>query len=209
MKYLKTIALLLLATLSLNAQDPKSKAILDKLSAKTKAYKTITAEFDWEILKKGKNKSVHKGKIQTKGNKYKLSIPGHTLYCDGNAVWDFMADMNEVQISEVEEESEDAISPLTIFTIYEKGFKYKFDSETATTQTINLYPANPDKRKFHTVKLIINKQKQEIASVIMMMKDGSRQTYTIKSFIGNASIADSDFTFSAAKHPGVSVEDMR
>lgn len=204
------LGLLLLAGISINAQnDPKAKKILDELSAKTKAYTTIKAEFSFVNEKKDKTKDTQNGKIQTKGAKYKLEIPGHEIYCDGKTVWDFIKDANEVQVKDMEVGGEDAVNPSNIFTLYEKGYKYKFDSEDATTQVISLFPENPDKKKFHTVKLYINKTKKEISSVTMMMKDGTTQVYTIKSFAGNTAIPDTDFTFNAKAHPGVDVEDLR
>jgi len=114
-----------------------------------------------------------------------------------------------VQIKEMEKGGDDAVNPSTIFTIYEKGFKYKFDGEDATTQTLSLFPENPDKKKYHTAKLFVDKIKKQISSVKMMMKDGSTQTYTIKTFEANAVIPDTDFTFNAKAHPGISVEDLR
>lgn len=205
------IALLTVGSLnSINAQnDPKAKAILDELSTKTKAYTSIKAEFAFTNEKKDKTKDTQNGKIQTKGKRYKLEIPGHEIFCDGKTVWEYIKDANEVQIKDMETGGEDAVNPTTIFTIYEKGFKYKFDSEDATTQVISLFPENPDKKKFHTAKLYIDKTKKQISSVKMMMKDGSTQTYSIKSFVTNAAIPDTDFTFDAKKHPGVSVEDLR
>src|ERR1700752_1566550 len=58
-------------------QDPKAKAILDEVSKTTKAYKTITAEYELVSLNKEK-KQINKesGKIQVKGNKFRLEIPG-------------------------------------------------------------------------------------------------------------------------------------
>ena len=194
----------------INAQtDPKAKAILDDLSAKTKAYTSIKAEFTFVIEKKDKTKDTQSGMIETKGPKYRLVITGHEISCDGKTVWDFMKDANEVQIKDMETGGDDAINPSTIFTIYEKGYKYKFEGEDALTQTISLFPENPDKKKFHTVKLVIDKAKKQIISVKMMMKDGSVQTYTIKSFLGNAPIPDTDFSFDKKSHPGVEVEDLR
>ncbi|MCE3278686.1 MAG: outer rane lipoprotein carrier protein LolA [Bacteroidetes bacterium] len=209
----KNILIALLSVVSLssvNAQnDPKAKSILDDLSAKTKAYTSIKAEFSFTTEKKDKTKETQNGKIQTKGNKYKLEIPGHEIYCDGKTVWDYIKEANEVQVKDMETGGEDAMNPSTIFTMYEKGYKYKFDGEDATTQTISLFPENPDKKKFHTVKLYIDKTKKQISGVKMMMKDGSSQTYTIKSFTANAAIPDTDFTFNAKAHPGISVEDLR
>ncbi|MDF2438004.1 MAG: gliding motility protein [Bacteroidota bacterium] len=195
---------------SLAAQnDPKAKVILDELSAKTKAYTSIKAEFSFTNEKKDKSKDVQNGKIETKGNKYKLEIPGHVIYCDGKTVWDYIKASNEVQIKDMETGGEDAMNPTTIFTIYEKGFKYKFDGEDATTQTISLFPENPDKKKFHTVKLYVDKTKKQISSAKMMMKDGSTQTYAIKSFTPNVAVPDTDFTFNTKAYPGISVEDLR
>jgi outer membrane lipoprotein-sorting protein len=196
-------------TSSVAQNDPKAKTILDELSAKTKAYTSIKAEFNFTSEKKDKTKESQNGKIQTKGNKYKLEIPGHEIYCDGKTIWDFIKDANEVQVKDMEAGSEDAVNPSNIFTMYEKGFKYKFDGEDATTQTISLFPENPDKKKYHTVKLYIDKTKKQLTSVKMMMKDGTTQTYTIKSFTANAPIADTEFTFNTKAHPGVSVEDLR
>lgn len=210
-KKIAIIALLGIGSLTLNAQDqdPKAKKILDELSVKTKAYTTIKAEFSWVVEKKDKSKESQAGKIQTKGTKYKLEIPGHEIYCDGKTVWDYIKDANEVQIKDMEVGGDDAVTPSNIFTIYEKGFKYKFESEDATTQVISLFPINPDKKKFHTIKLYIDKNKKQITSVKMFMKDGSTQTYTIKSFVGSAVIPDSDFVFDPKAHKGVSVEDLR
>ncbi len=210
-KKLTILAFFAFGCYSVNAQDqdPKAKKILDELSTKTKACTTIKAEFSWVIEKKDKSKDSQVGKIQTKGAKYKLEIPGHEIYCDGKTVWDYIKDANEVQIKDVEVGGDDAVSPSNIFTIYEKGFKYKFESEDASTQIISLFPTNPDKKKFHTIKLYIDKAKKQINSVKMFMKDGTTQTYTIKTFACSAVIADTDFVFDSKAHKGISIEDLR
>jgi outer membrane lipoprotein-sorting protein len=210
-KKIALLALLAIGSLTVGAQeqDPKAKKILDELSVKTKAYTTIKAEFTWIVEKKDKSKETQSGKIQTKGAKYKLEIPGHEIYCDGKVVWDYIKEANEVQIKSMEVGGDDAISPSNIFTIYEKGFKYKFESEDATTQVISLFPTNPDKKKFHTIKLYIDKTKKQINSVKMLMKDGTTQTYTIKSFVGGAAIPDTEFTFDTKAHKGITIEDLR
>ncbi|HRG52243.1 MAG TPA: outer membrane lipoprotein carrier protein LolA [Bacteroidia bacterium] len=210
MKRVVVMALLTASYFTTNAQtDAKAKVILDDLSAKTKTYTTIKAEFSFVTEKKDKTKDTQNGKVQIKGSKYKLEIPGHEIYCDGKTVWDFIKDANEVQIKDMETGGEDAINPSTIFTYYEKGFKYKLDGEDATTQTISLFPTNPDKKKFHTAKLIIEKAKKQISSLKMLMKDGTSQTYSIKSFTTNTPVADSDFVFDPKTHAGVSIEDLR
>ena len=103
MKRIAAIVLLSVVYLNANAQnDAQAKKILDELSAKTKAYTSIKAEFTFVNEKKDKTKDTQNGKIETKGNKYKLEIPGHEIYCDGKTVWDFIKDANEVQIKDME-----------------------------------------------------------------------------------------------------------
>jgi outer membrane lipoprotein-sorting protein len=203
------ICAMILVSTSFAQIDPQAKKILDELSAKTKAYTSIKTEFTFVLEKKDKTKETQIGKIQTKGTKYKLEIPGHIIYCDGKTVWDFIKDANEVQIKDMETGGDDGINPSTIFTIYEKGYKYKLEGEDALIQTISLFPENPDKKKFHTAKLFIDKAKKQISSVKMLMKDGSTQTYSMKNFETNTIMPDSDFTFNAKAHPGVSIEDLR
>ncbi|MGB3949334.1 MAG: outer membrane lipoprotein carrier protein LolA [Bacteroidia bacterium] len=205
------IALLTLGyfTTVIAQNDPKAKKILDELSVKTKSYTSIKAEFSKTLEKKDKSKETQDAKIETKGAKYKLTITGHEIYSDGKTVWDYGKDANEVIIKEADAEGDETISPTNIFTMYEKGYKYKFDSEDDKTQTISLFPENPDKQKFHTIKLNIDKVKKQITSVKMLMKDGTSQTFTVKSFVANSEIPDANFTFNTKSHPGVSVEDLR
>jgi len=181
--------------------DAKAKAILDDLSKTTKTYKTISAEYEQIVLNKEK-KQVDKqtGKIQVKGTKFKLEIPGNTIVCDGKTVWTHNKDAQEVTIKNFEPNTEDGLDPTKIFTIYETGFKYKYDKEEkingATYHIISLFPTvKPEKKKFHTIKLYVDKTKKQVHKIIMMMKDGSTQIYEIKSMKPNAELPDAVFVF--------------
>lgn len=181
--------------------DVKAKAILDDLSKTTKTYKTISAEYEQVVLNKEK-KEVDKqtGKIQVKGTKFKLEIPGNTIVCDGKTVWTHNKDAQEVTIKNFEPNTEDGLDPTKIFTIYETGFKYKYDKEEkingSTYHIISLFPTiKPEKKKFHTIKLYVDKTKKQVHKIIMLMKDGSTQIYEIKSMKTNAELADSVFIF--------------
>lgn len=182
-------------------QDPKAKAILDDLSKTTKSYKTISSEYVYTIVNKDK-KQLEKwiGKVSLKGNKFKLEIPGNKITCDAKTIWAFNKDAGEVTIKNFDATNEDQLNPSKIFTMYESGFKYKYDKEEKIGVTayhvISLYPSvKPEKKKFHTVKLHIDKVKKQIAQVEMFMKDGSTQTYEIKAFKANTEISETTFTF--------------
>ena len=197
------LSVILLSVLNLNAQDqdPKAKAILDDLSKTTKTYKTINADYVFTMLnKEGKQTEKQNGKVQIKGDKFKLEIPGNTIMSDGKTLWNFNKDAKEVTLKNFDTKNEDQLNPSKLFTMYETGYKYKFDKEekvgTVLCSIIDLYPADkPEKKKFHTVKLYVDKAKKQIAQIKMIMKDGTKQVYELKSIKPNLILDDKVFVF--------------
>lgn len=211
MRSLFLVIAVLAGLISVHAQDdPQAKAILDKLSAKTKAYKTIKASFEFTMTNKteGMNETQD-GSILIKGNNYHLSITGQDVISDGKSIWTVLKDAEEVQINEIDEEDEDAISPNRIFTLYEEGFKQKYVKEENGHDIINLYPKNAAEKSYHRIALYINKAKEEISKVIVYGKDGTNTTYKIKSFSPNATIPEGSFTFDKSKFPKYEIIDLR
>ena len=73
------------------------------------------------------------GKVQVKGSKFKLDIPGNTIVCDGKTIWAHNKDANEVTIKSFDANNEDQLNPSKIFTMYETGYKYKYEKEEKST----------------------------------------------------------------------------
>jgi outer membrane lipoprotein carrier protein len=195
-------------------QDPKAKAILDEVSKTTKSYKTISADYSFSIFNKDK-KQLEKwaGKVQIKGNKFKLEIPGNTIVCDGVTMWNYNKDAKEVTIKSFDAENEEQ-NPSKIFTLYETGFKYKYDKEekvgTIMCQVIDLYPAvKPEKKKFHTMKIYVDKMKKQVVQMKRLMKDGGTELYEIKSLKPNVAMADNVFVFDTKTLKADQINDER
>ncbi len=204
-------SIVLLSNTQAQDQDPKAKTILDALSKKTKTYTTITASYTLTSLDKSK-KPIDKqdGKIQVKGTKFKLDIPGNNIVCDGKTMWTYMKDANEVTIKNFDATTDDLMNPSKIFTIYEKGFKYKYSKVEGGLDVIDLFPAvKPEKKKYHTAKLYINKIKMQVMKLVMLMKDGSTQTYDIKSFVPDTKMEDKSFVFDTSKFKADQITDER
>lgn len=195
--------------------DPKAKEVIQALSKKAKTYKTIKVEFTITVYDKEKKAGdPQKGSLCSKGAKYRLDIKNQTVICDSATTWTYLKDANEVQINSVDPESDKGnLSPSSIFTIYEKGFKSHWDGETkegnVVKEKIDLYPKHPEREKYHTLKLTINKEKNTIEEVTELMKDGSTVKYVVNSFNPAADLPATTFTFNAKDYPGVEVEDLR
>lgn len=195
--------------------DAKANSILQSLSKKTKAYKTIIAEFTFTQYGKDKKPGdAQKGTLWVKGGKYKYDIKNQIVWCDSVNTWTYLKDANQVQINTVDPSSDKSgLSPSNIFSFYEKGFKSKFvDEEKANNvlcYCIDLYPKHPEKEKYHTIRLYIDKAKNQIVQITFLMKDGTSTTIIVDKFTPNTDIPDSTFTFDPKNYPGVEIEDLR
>lgn len=195
--------------------DTKAVGILQTLDKKNKTFKTINAEFT--IIQYGADKKPgdsQKGTLWVKGAKYKYDIKNQMVFCDSVTTWTYLKDANEVQINKVDPSSDKgSLSPATIFSFYEKGFKSHFiDEEKAGNvlcECVELYPKHPEKEKYHTIRLFIDKVKNQVVKITFLMKDGTSQVVMVDKFTPNTTLADATFTFNAKSYPGVEVEDLR
>lgn len=213
-KLLSVIAALsFIVTSSVNAQtDAKATEILKGVSAKYKSYKSLQASFKLSRLdQKTKKSDLFSGTITISGNRYSFTLQDQTVLCDGKTTWTYLKESNEVQISE-DKLSEGAISPTTIFTMYEKGFRTRYLGEkksgSKTTQQIELTPEDAKKNYFKIV-LSIDKAGKFVSEAKIFEKNGGVLTYSIVKFLPNAAVTDDTFTFNKSKFPGVEVVDLR
>lgn len=216
MKNLYLIIIAFFISFSVLAQDAnstKAKNILDKVSTKTKTFTTIKAVFSFEMNNQQENineKSV--GTIWIKGEKYKLSLMGLENYCDGKTIWSFIKDEEEVNISEVDNTSDNSMNPAKIFTMYDKGFKYKYIKEvfedTRALYVIDLIPTDYD-GDFSRIRLHIDKSKNTVYSMKRFGNDGNTYTVKIKNMETNKPYNDSMFKFDKSKYPDVEIIDTR
>lgn len=209
------LALSILGTASVHAQDdPKSKAILDKLIAKSRSYTSFEADFSSTLINTaGKLNVKQDGNVKVKGKLFRLTLTDNTVVNDGKAIWTYSKKSNEVTISDPADMDKE-LDPTKIFSIYEQGFKSTFveekkEADGTVVQVLKLFPLEPGKKPYHTVILSVDKAKLEPKLVKVLYKEGNEVTYLLKKFSPNVDLYDSVFTFDKAKFPGVEVNDVR
>jgi len=193
--------------------DQKAKQILKRLSNKYKGYKSVKATFIISIEKpQDKNAEVQQGTIYLKDKKYKLEIAGQDVISDGVTRWTYVRDANEIQIDR-QRNDDGAITPTNVFTMYEKGFLFKFTGEEKQNgmvyQLVELVPVDPKKKNITKVKLKINKKEEYIANAKIYDRNGTIQTINVSKFAPNSVSNDSIFSFNAKNYPGAEVVDLR
>lgn len=224
---MKKLALSILASAfaitSVFAQkDGDAKSILNKLSAQYKQYGAVKTDFTLLINnEQAKIKETQTGTLLTlaRTNKYRVTVyaPGtkatinQEIISDGKSQWTFLKDANEVQLADADN-SDEGFNPAKIFTIYEKGYKYIYTglqkAGGKTYQVIDLTPTD-EKKNFFKVRLMIDKAKNQLYSAQIFDKNGSRYTYTLKTFIPNVKVSDASFVYDKKSHPGAELVDLR
>jgi outer membrane lipoprotein carrier protein len=211
----KVVSVMIILFVGLSAftnQDQKAAKILNDVSRTYKSYKTIKAKFSLSIsAKNSKTPVVQKGTLYLKGKKFRIDMDGQMIFCDGKKMWTYFSDgSNEVQITNYDPKKQD-INPSEIFTIYKKGFIYRYSGEVVRNgkkvQKIELTPEDKSK-SFFKVKLSIDKMAHKIMDMTIYSKNGSHTNYNITSFAPNVPIADKFFKFNKKNYPGVIVIDL-
>lgn len=191
-------------------QDSKSQTILNKLSTKIKGQKSFYIEFNANVKNNSNGtNSSETGKGWVKGNKFCASYGNNTIISNGIKTWTVVKEDKSVYETDANEQDEESMNPKKLMTIWETGFKNKYEKEdklnNEIVHVIDLYPKNSGKVDYHTIILYISKASNELKKAIMKSKDGTVMTYTLTKFQSNPVVEESKFIFDSKKYPGYTV----
>lgn len=192
--------------------DQEAKTILDGMSAKYKAIPSFKANIDYTMVNEADGvNDTYKGSIAVKGDMYSLKMGGQEVMNNGKTVWTYLPDDNEVNIDNHNPDAGD-ITPSTIYTIYQKGYKYilltPITANGKKYDVVDLVSNNKD-AQFYKIRLEIAQDDKTLRKFTMFDNEGSEYSYTITNFNPNVPLKDSDFEFDLAKHKDVEVIDLR
>lgn len=191
------------------ANDPKAEAILKKVSAVYQSYSTIKASFTLTTTPVSGRASVEKGNVWLKGKKFRLDYASQEIYCNSVYTWTYSTEDAEVTKEDFKLR-DNSITPNEIFTIYNKGFKSKYEGPIVRNgknyDVIQLVPKNA--ANYSYVKLEIDKLTNKIQRVIQHYKNGTEVAIEVTSMTPNTVLAETFFEWSAAAHPDVTMVDL-
>jgi len=202
------------AVSSYGQQDVKAKVIIHDFSTKAKEYKTIQTDFVFSMIDTRENTHEdYEGTISVKEEKFRINMLDTETYFNGKTIWNFLVDVQEVNITEPDEEDEFFLAaPYKIFSPDENEFKFKFIGEThidnVPVYEIDLFPRKLD-QEYARIRLQINKTNMTLCSVKYFRKDGINYNIKLSNLKTNLNLPDSYFTFNIEDHPDVEVIDLR
>ena len=182
----------------------------------TEALKKASARFQQNVsfnvtatILDGNKKQLakHSAQVRYHTGKYHLVIEGQELISDGNVVWQWNKQANEVTVSNLSTDDIDLLNPGRLLENYQKNFKAKYiRTDEDGTAVIDLTPRSA--RSYHKIRLFVKEDDGLLRRIEVQKYDSGREIYDISDF-KRAANAASQFTFDPAKHPGVEVIDMR
>ncbi len=211
-KFFVILILMAIVGMAVGQYDPKALDILDRMSARYRDLPSFRAEFTYSLENKMENiEEDFSGNIIVKGDMFKLDLGEQEIYNDGETLWTYLKDVNEVNIDYYLPEDGD-MTPSNIFTAYKEGYKYMLlNEETINNRTYHVIDLIPDdqNKPFFKVKLWIDKNDHSLKQWKLFDKTGNTYLYNIVDFNSTYNAKDSEFTFNPAEHPGVTEIDLR
>lgn len=209
MKYLIIGVLFITSTLFAQS-DQKSDQILNQMSSEIKGMNSFYIEFTMNVKNSATGEdSNQKGIGFVKGDKYFASLGPNTLISNAVKNWTVVKEEKVTYQSDVDLDSDEGMNPKKLMTIWEDGFKNKYDKETQVdgkkVHQISLFPTNPSEVNYHTIVLYIGTSSNDLQKAVMKTKDGSTMTYSIDVFEKNKSVPDSKFVYNPQNYPGYQI----
>ena len=215
-----SIVLILLFSFSVYGQkdDPRSKKIIDEMTAKFKTYPSVSIDFSANILQlQDRSETDQKGKMWIKNNMYKLEIPDFVIYFDGTKIYQYLPGVNEVNVTKPDPNESDEdfqlFNPQTYFNISSTVFKSNFINESRhnnrTVYEIDLYPIEFTTSKYIRIRIMVEKTTNQLVHLKAIMKDGTHYTLSFNPYtIYQTALRDSFFVFNKGEFPNVEIIDL-
>lgn len=192
--------------------DGGATEILQTLSKKYQQFTTIKIDYTYTVEKEKKVIDSQQGNITIKGNKYVLELKSQLIYCDGNTIWNYDKNAEEITIFDYDPSDDvSMLHPLTMLKNWQKEYTAKFIREEVqqnkTLQIIDLQPIR--NISYYKIRLYIDKHKKELYASSIFEKDNTIYSYFIDKFVISKIYEDTFFILDTSQYPNAEINDMR
>ena len=205
-----SICLLIISIIGLQAQNnADAERIIDNILNQVRTSAISTA-FTLKVSEKNAvNSQSGSGTFIMKGSKFVLEMDNMKAWFDGKTQWAYLAESNEVSITEPTESELADTNPMAILSKYRSKCVIRF-SKTKLTQN-NVVEMLPKDKKSEIVRIEIQSAKStgHPVSIKMVAKNGTTTLLTLSNYQKNMKVSDDIFVFNKAKYKGVTMNDLR
>lgn len=186
------------------AKAQTAQDLLKEVNSKINSYDNIGIDFKYSLSNEaeGVNQET-KGNVLMAGDKYSLQLMGTTQLFDGEDVYTIVPEDEEITISAISDQDDDAITPSRMLSFFNDGYTQKMDITQnvngRTVQYVKLTPMDSNSDIKHSL-LGVDKQTKHIYRLIITQNNGTKITITVNSFKTNQPLAKNVFAFDKSKY---------
>jgi outer membrane lipoprotein carrier protein len=151
------------------------------------------------------------GEIWVKDNKYHLLLEQQEIICNGQMIWNYLPQAQEVQIDEYDPEQE-SLDPIKLLTLYRSGFTpVNLKTEQIRDHicdVIELVASDPE-NSIRRIILTIDQKEKKIRHLEALDTDQYWHVFRITKFEAKEKLPDHLFEFDLEKYPNIEVIDLR
>lgn len=213
MKTWKNICLLLIAALismpAMAEKNAQAKKILDATAKKITSASGIEATFKLTSFVGSTEQGAGNGTIQLKGKKYKLNAGDQITWFDGKTLWNYDADIQEVNVTTPTRKEMQTMNPYAFVALYKQGYDYTVKNAKYKGKDMYDVTLKAEKPGSDIPEVIITISKEYTPLCIRMRQGKNWTRITITGFSASKKFGDDLFKFPASKYPDAEIIDMR
>lgn len=203
---LHTAVVCVMMTCFAMAKGQSAQSLLKDVNTKINSYKNIGIDFKYALTNEAEGvEQVTKGSVVMEGDKYSLQLLGSTQVFDGYNVYTIIPEDEEITVSAMSDQDEDAITPSRMLSFFNEGYTQQMDItqnvKGRTIQYVKLTPIDSNSDIKHSL-LGIDKQTKHIYKLIITQNNGTAITITVNSFKTDQPLAKNIFAFDKNKYEG-------
>lgn len=197
------------------AVDEKALEILDKTSAYYQGLENFSATYNLTIQYPEEDVVQYaKMSITARGPQYRLSYDQKETITDGETVWVYDKELQEVTISEYAKTDPD-LNFAELYNLYQQGYRSVYIGERIVHKTKNivrdivqLTPLHEDS-SCKSIILEVDRATAQIHGWEVVQNEETGYICTVCSFSVNIPLSDAYFTFDIDAHGDLEVIDLR
>lgn len=201
------LSFLLFVPLLLCAQGDNAVALLENAIKKVEADAAVQMTFSYGVYDAGGTLQFSDdGSLKLDGGRYALLLSPMKLWCDGQTQWSYMAQVNEVYITDADSREAQIYNPVYLMGLYKQG--YICSVESAGGRNIITLQARGEQEFDKVVLFLDAKTSQPVAMHIFLDRQGYT-TVDITSYKSGYNFDSRVYTCPLEDFPTAEIVDMR
>ena len=199
--------LLLLFPLLLPAQE-KAEAFLDRAVKAMKDDSAVQMDYTYTVYdENGKVVQADKGLLRLNGNSYSLLMDDMKVWCNGVAQWSYMADINEIYITDAGSAEAQNFSPLAVMEMYTQGYNLSMELQGGVVSVV-LEAASPE-QEVASVELLFNRSDNRLTTMFISLRGMGHIAVELTNYLAKCNFPAGDYECPLSSFPAAEVVDMR